>query len=529
MLKLEADSQVNGKLIEEIFVNATEYETRIAIKEDGKLVELFVERPENERLVGDIYMGRVTSILPGIQAAFVDIGIDKAGFLHFSDMSDHKGVSSILSDLDIFDADGQEMPSRLRHGKNTSIADVLKKNQELLVQVIKEPIASKGSRVTTEISLPGRYIVLIPGARHIGVSRKISSWAEKKRLRKIAAEFLPENFGMIIRTVAEGKDRKDFAADIKLLTKLWKKMKKRVDSAKAPSLVHKDIEMTTGIIRDLFTPDVNKVVIDSKKEYKKFLSYLREVAPQLKKQVELYAGDKPLFDNYNIEPEIEKMFNRKGWLKRGGYIVIDQTEALVTIDVNTGRFRSKSKVENTIFETNMEAAREVARQIRLRDIGGIIIIDFIDMEKKEHRRRVFEEFKNALKNDRSQTYISSISDLGLIEMTRQRVRPSLVQALSDPCPVCSGVGQVLSKHSMAVKIERWFKRASANKGKAHYQLVASPQIIELLSDSSSSRIEKLEHRHNITIDLIRDTALHPEEFHVIDAEKEKDITEEYRI
>lgn len=529
MSKQEANLPANGKFLKEIFVNRTEHETRIAIQEDGKLVELFVERPETERLVGDIYKGRVTAMLPGIQAAFVDIGLEKAGFLHLSDMSDHKGESNILSDLDFIDEDGLEMPTREKYSKHISIAKVLKKDQELLVQVIKEPIANKGARITTEISLPGRYIVLIPGASHIGVSRKISSWAEKKRLRKITGEFLPDNFGMIIRTVAEGRDRKDFAADIKLLTKLWKKMKKRLETAKAPYLIHKDIAMTTGIIRDLFTPDVNKVVIDNKKEYKKFLSYLREVAPQLKDRVELYTEDEPLFDYLNIEPEIEKMFNRKAWLKKGGYIVIDQTEALVTIDVNTGRFKGKSKVEHAIFETNMQAAREIARQVRLRDIGGILILDFIDMEKREHRRKVFEEFKNALKNDRSQTYISSISDLGLIEMTRQRTRPSLMQALSDPCPVCSGIGRVLSKESVAVKIERWFKRASVERGKAHYQLIASSQVIDILTEHSSNRIEKLEHRLNIIIDLIRDTALHPEEFHVIDAENEVDITDKYKI
>lgn len=529
MSKLEMNSPPNGKLIKEIFVNTTEHETRIAIKEDGKLVELFMERPENERHVGDIYKGRVTAVLPGIQAAFIDIGIDKAGFLHFSDMSDHKGESSILSGLDFFDKDGREMPSRSKYKRNTSIADILKKDQEVLVQVFKEPIANKGSRVTTEISLPGRYIVLLPNAHHVGVSRKISSYAEKKRLRKIAGEFLPENFGMIIRTVAEGRDRKDFAADIKLLTKFWEKMKKRVESAKAPALVHKDIEMTSSIIRDLFSPDVSKVVIDNKKEYKKFLSYLRHIAPQLKDRVEIYDGDKPLFDFYNIEPEIEKMYSRKSWLKKGGHIVIDQTEALVTIDVNTGRFKGRSRGENAIFETNIEAAQEIARQVRLRDIGGILILDFIDMENREHRRRVFEEFKNALKHDRSQTYISSISDLGLIEMTRQRVRPSLMQAISDPCPVCQGVGRVLSKESIAVKIERWFKRASADRGKAHYQLIASPQIIELLTEDFSNRIDKIEHRHKIKIDLIRDTALHPEEFHVIDAKTEKDITEKYKI
>ena len=305
MSRSEPNSPANGKPSKDIFVCVADNETRIAIKEDSKLVELFVERPEKERLVGDIYKGRVTAILPGIQAAFVDIGLEKAGFLHFSDMSDHRGQSNILSDLDFFDEKGEEMPPRSKYGRHTPIATVLKKDQELLVQVIKEPISRKGPRVTTEISLPGRYIVLIPGSRHIGVSRKISSWAEKKRLRKIAAEFLPENFGMVIRTVAEGRDRKDFAADIKLLTKLWAKMKKKVDSTTAPALVHKDIEMTTGIIRDLFTADVNRVIIDDKKEYKKFLSYLREVAPQLRDRVELYNGGRPLFDEHNIEPEIE--------------------------------------------------------------------------------------------------------------------------------------------------------------------------------------------------------------------------------
>jgi len=529
MSKPETSSATNGKLFKEIFVNASDNESRIAIKEDGKLVELLVERPEKERIVGDIYKGRVTAILPAIQAAFVDIGLEKAGFLHFSDMSDHRGESSILSDLDLFDKDGEEMPTRSKYGRRTSITSVLKKDQELLVQVIKEPISTKGPRITTEISLPGRYIVLIPGARHIGVSKKISSWAEKKRLRKIASEFLPENFGMIIRTVAEGRSHKDFAADIKLLTKLWGKMKKKVDGAQAPALVHKDIEMTTGIIRDLFTPEVSKVVIDNKKEYRKFLSYLKEVAPQLRDRVELYTGDTPIFDEHDIEPEIEKMFSRKAWLKKGGYIVIDQTEALVTIDVNTGRFTGKSRPENAIFETNLMAAREIARQARLRDIGGIIIIDFIDMDNKEHRRKVFEEFKNALKRDRSQTYISSISDLGLIEMTRQRVRPSYMHTLSDPCPICSGVGRVLSKESIAMKIERWFKRASADRGKGHYQLVASSQVIELVTNSPINRIAKLERQLGITIDLIRDTSLHPEEFLVMDVKDETNITEKYRI
>jgi ribonuclease G len=528
MSKTETGSPASVKLAKEIFVNSTEYETRIAIKEDGRLVEFEVERPQNERLVGNIYKGRVTAVLPGIQAAFVDIGLGKAGFLHFSDLSDHKGESSLLADLDYFDQDGEEVP-RAKLRRNTSIATVLKKDQEILVQVIKEPISNKGPRLTSEISLPGRYFVLLPGARHVAVSKKISSWAEKKRLRKLAEEYLPENFGMIIRTVAEGRDHRDFNADIKFLTKLWDKMKKRVENAHAPELVHEDIEMIFGIIRDLLTPDVSKVIIDDKKEYKKFVAYLKEIDPDYVERIELYAGEKPLFDFYNIEPEIEKMLDRKIWLKNGGYIVIDQTEALVTIDINTGRFKGKSKVEDAIFKTNIESAKEIARQIRLRDIGGILIIDFIDMDDREHRKKVFEEFKNALKSDRSQTYISSISDLGLIEMTRQRVRPSIMYAFSDPCPVCSGVGRVLSKESIAMKIERWFLRASAEKGKTQYQLVASPQVIEALTESAANRLTKLEKRLNILVDVIRDTSFHPEEYHIIETSSGTDLTEKYRI
>lgn len=512
----------------EIFVNVSEYETRIAIKEDGQLVELLVERSETERLVGDIYKGKVTAVLPGIQAAFVDIGLDKAGFLHFSDLSDHKGESSLLSDLDYFDEDGQEVP-RAKIRRDASIAEVLRKDQEILVQVIKEPIGNKGPRLTTEISLPGRYVVLLPGARHIAVSRKITSWQEKKRLRKIAAEFLPENFGMIIRTVAEGRDHQDFAADIKFLTKLWNKMKKQVESGKAPILVHKDIAMIFSVIRDFLTPDVEKVVIDNKSEYRKFISYLKELAPDMVKRIELYSEDRPLFDYYNIEPEIEKMLDRKARLKNGGYIVIDQTEALVAIDVNTGKYTGKSRVAEAIFRTNMEAAKEIARQIRLRDIGGIIIVDFIDMEDRDYRRRVFEEFKNALKNDRSQTFISSISDLGLIEMTRQRTRQSIMHAFSDPCPVCSGVGRVLSKESIAMKIERWFQRAAADSGREHYQLIAAPDVIDLLEDAAESRLSKIEKRFNLLVDVVRDTTIHVEEFKIVNLKTGIDVTQKYKI
>jgi ribonuclease G len=518
----------NSKKNTEIIVNVTDYETRVAVKEQGKLVELLVERPEKERIVGDIYKGRVTAVLPGIQAAFVDIGLEKAGFLHYSDTSDYAKEKNLLFDMDYLDEETLDTPRTTTRRRSTSIADFVKKGQELLVQVIKEPIGNKGPRLTTQISLPGRYVVMVPGGKNVGVSKKLSQIAEKKRLRKIVSDLKPQNFGVIIRTVAEGKQEKDFKADMELLNKFWIKLKKKVEESKAPALVHKEAGITGSIIRDLLSPDIARVVVDDKRDYAAIMKYLRALDPQLCPLVELYKDPEPLFDKMEIEPEIEKMLERKVWLKGGANIVIDQTEAFVAVDVNTGRLSARGRVEDAIFRTNIEAAREVARQLRLRDIGGILIIDFIDMQDRENRRRVYDEFKNALSRDRSEVYISSISDLGLVEMTRERIRPSFMHTYSDSCPVCGGVGRVLSRESLAVKIERWFSRATLGSKSKSYQLIANPQVGELLLAGNPTRLRNLERNSKLKINLIIDTSLHPELFKVIDMATEVDVTEKFK-
>lgn len=519
---------MDSKKNTEIYVNVADYETRVAVKEQDKLVELLVERPEKERIVGDIYKGRVTAVLPGIQAAFVDIGLEKAGFLHYSDTSDYAKEKNLLFDMDYLDEETLDTPRTTARRRSTTIADFVKKGQELLVQVIKEPIANKGPRLTTQISLPGRYVVMVPGSKNIGISKKISNISEKKRLRKIVSELKPQNFGVIVRTVAEGKHEKDFKADMELLNKFWNKLKKKVEESKAPALVHKEAGITGSIIRDLLSPDISRMVVDSKKEYAAIIKYLRALDPQLCSLVELYRDPEPIFDKMGIETEIEKMLERRVWLKGGANIVIDQTEAFVAVDVNTGRLSARGKAEDAIFRTNIEAAREVARQIRLRDIGGILIIDFIDMQDRENRRRVYDEFRNALSHDRSEVYISSISDLGLVEMTRERIRPSFMHTFSDSCPVCGGVGRVLSRESLAVKIERWFRRASLGFKSKSYQLIANPQVGELLLSGNPTRLRNLERNCRLKINLIIDTSLHPEQFKVIDMATEVDVTEKFK-
>lgn len=513
-----------------IIINVTEYESRIAILEEGKLVELLVERPENERIVGNIYKGRVSSVLPGLQAAFVDVGLEKNTFLHYSDVGDFEGEGHLHIDWhDQDDAEDDEGKPYRRRKKQLSrrIGDLFKRDEEVVVQLIKEPIGDKGPKITTEISIPGRYLVLVPGSSGVGISRKISNWIEKKRLRSIVGKLCPEGFGLIVRTFAEGKSEKDFKADIQFLLRMWEKISRRAEKLKAPVLLHRDMEITSSIVRDLLGPEVEEVIVDSKKEFRNIRSYLRMVAPNLLNKVQHYKGSIPLFDRFGIEQQIEKMLDRKVWVKKGAYIVIDQTEALVTIDVNTGKFVGRKDNEATLLNTNLECARETARQIRLRDIGGIIIIDFIDMENRENRRRLFEEFKRELRKDRSKTFITHVSELGLIEMTRQRVRPSLMYAFSEPCPHCNGIGRVLSNESVAMKIERWFKRARVDSEFNRFQLIVNPKVGDVLTNGNGERLRNLTKKLKFKVDLIRDTTVHPAEFRVLAGERELDVTNRY--
>jgi ribonuclease G len=509
----------------EILINSTEYEKRVAIIEDDRLMELQVERPDSDRMVGDIYKGIVRTVLPGMQAAFVDIGLPRAAYLHSSDIGKDYG-----RDYDSDDLDEEEAPAEIiRKTRRQAIERVLKKNQTILVQVIKEPISTKGPRIATEISIPGRFMVLVPDDDHVRVSKRISNWAEKRRLKKILSPLRPEGFGLIIRTEAEGKQERDFKADIKRLLKLWAKLKKKADNSPAPAMIHKEAEMIVSMIRDIFTDDVQRVLVDDKEDYKKVISYARQVAPDLKNRVELYKGEQPLFDLYNLEPEIEKMLDRKVWIKKGAYLIIEQTEAMITIDVNTGRYVGSKNQEDTIFQTNREAAREIARQIRLRDIGGLLIFDFIDMYNRENRRRLYDEFNNFLKHDRAKRAINPVTEFGLMEMTRERVRPSQLHALSELCPLCSGRGRVLSKDTMATKIERWFRRARADRTHRKFHLVINPLLAASMSDNGVNRIDRLMKTHKFQVNLVRDTTVPMEEYKVFDAETNQEITDKYKV
>ncbi len=500
----------------EIIINASIGETRIAILEDGKLVELFVEKPERERMVGDIYLGKVVNVVKGMRAAFVNIGQKQDAFLHFSDIGESFTTVSALIDHDDENHQPQEFTP-----------DQIKVGQEILVQIIKEPISTKGSRLTTQISLPGRFCVLVPNSSMIGVSKKIESVKERKRLRKIARAIRPEGFGLIIRTVAEGRTEDVLRADVESLTKVWNKIEKKLKGAKPPLLVYKDMGMTSSVIRDLFTSDVTRLVVDSKKLYKEITTYLKDVARSMVNSVELYDKKLPIFDYFGIESEIEKSLARKVWLKSGGYIIFDQTEALVAIDVNSGKFIGHKDHEQNSLRINLEAAVEIARQLRLRDLGGIIVIDFIDMRDERNKRRLYEEFKRELAKDRAQANITPISEFGLIEMTRERVRPSLLFTFSETCPTCRGLGRITAKSTTLTKIERWLRRFRASAKERTIKLVTHPEIKAYLTEGIRSPIRRLMWHHKMLIDLQEDPNLEIDEFRFFSKKNNIDITDKF--
>jgi ribonuclease G len=497
-------------MTKEIIINATNEETRIAIVEDAKLVELFVERPEYERMVGDIYLGKINRVLPGMQAAFVDIGLAQNAFLHFSDATD----SPIDDEVDYEDRNKHR---RSREKKDYSdVAKRLKNNNDILVQIIKEPINTKGSRITSEVSLPGRFIVLIPGKKHIGISKKISGQKERKRLRQLVQSLLPDNFGVIIRTVADGKKERELKKDITTLLKTWKKIESKLKNEQSPAIIHKDMAMASSIIRDLFTVDVERVVVDSRRLMREISAYVKDVAPHLAHKVEYYKSPKPIFDEMKIEADIEKMGSHKVWFKHGGYLIIEPTEALVSIDVNSGKFIGKKDHESNSLKVNMEAAREIARQTRLRDLGGIIVVDFIDMTNEENKRKVFMVLKKEFSKNRSITKIEELSRFGLIEMTRQRVRPNVLQTINNPCPVCNGTGLVPTLNSTVSAIERWIQRYRSGRGDRRVSIRLTEDVYKYMTDKKAKRRLKLMWKYWMKINLYKDETLDIGEFAVYD-------------
>ena len=505
---------------QKIVINADSHETRIAILEEGELAELFVERLDNRRHVGDIYKGRVNAVLPGMQAAFVDLGLAKTGFLHASDLAESLGEVEDLSDLE----EGES--KRRKRGPVLKIEDHLKKGQEILVQITKESIGTKGPRVTQQVSLPGRFLVLMPGVEHVGVSRRIEERAERQRIKAIITDLKPKGVGVIARTVGEGKQDPEFAADVKHLVKLWNKIDRKAAGARAPSLVHRELEMTAGLIRDLFTDEVEEVQIDNRESFLEIQNYLKLVAPELRDRVLLYAGTDPIFDAFGIEEHIEKTFERKVWLKKGGYICIDLTEALVSIDVNTGRFTGKKNQEETIFRTNMEAAKEIPRQLRLRDIGGIIVIDFIDMEIEANKRAVIDVLRGELRYDRARTKAFAVSDLGLVEMTRQRERSSLLHYYTEDCPHCAGLGKVPSLETMLVKLERAMRRVVAMGSERRITVKVAPEVALYFVEQEARRFAELEKRFKLQVDLKDDPQLKRGEMRVFSIARKAELTKQ---
>jgi ribonuclease G len=480
---------------QEIFINSSPQESRIAIMEDGVLAEFLIERKEERGIAGNIYKGKVERVLPGMQAAFVDIGMDKAAFLHASDFfsipEDVQLISPSGDDIEFDDAPKHAPSRRLPLEKQVS------RGEEILVQVAKDPLGTKGARITSHVSLPGRYMVFMPSTKHIGISRRIESEEERKRLKEIAQSLGTSEGGFILRTASEGRSKREIQRDLRFLTKLWKRIQEKAEKAPAPSLIHQDLDLITRTIRDFFTIETEQVVIDSAKDHRRIADFVGHFMPRLAAKLVLYSESEPVFERHGIEDKIEKALDRRVWLRSGGYIIIERTEALTAIDVNTGRFVGKRDQEETIVRTNMEAASEVVRQLRLRNVGGIIIIDFIDMEKEANRKKVYEALRNALKKDKARTNILKISELGLVEMTRQRTRESLENQLLSPCPHCDGRGRIKSSVTVAYDILRAIKKQqmSLENGK-NIVLRLHPTVANFLYDEKANSLEALEREIN---------------------------------
>jgi ribonuclease G len=487
-----------------IVVNVGVTETRLAVQDGNHLTELYVERARRRSIVGNIYKGVVTNVLPGMQAAFVEIGLHKDAFLYGGDYTANltdEGDEATAPRGEDDPADGDSPEEDLAEAEAEArpaftpapIEEMLRKGQEILVQVSKESLGSKGARITSFISIPGRYIVYMPQSRHVGVSRRIHDEAERERLRSIVKAVRPATGGFIVRTVAEGKGEEEIAADIQFLSRLWSQVQSRYEAAKAPALLHEEMDLTFRVVRDLFSPEVEEFLVDTDEGYAKVLEYANILVPQLAGRVKRYEGKLPIFEATGIEKEIDKALRRRVWLKSGGYIVIDHTEALVAIDVNTGKYVGKRDFEETVLKINLEAAAEAVRQIRLRDLGGIIILDFIDMERAEHREQVSRALKKALADDKSRTNVLEISELGIVEMTRKRARQDLQSMFFAACPTCKGSGHVKSDATLAAEIFRKIQAQAVDASPGGEVAVrAHPEVADRLEAEEREGVERLQ-------------------------------------
>ncbi|EJC6737363.1 ribonuclease G [Vibrio vulnificus] len=461
----------------ELLLNVTPSETRVAMIEGGVLQEVHIEREARRGIVGNIYKGKVSRVLPGMQAAFVDIGLDKAAFLHASDIVPHTECV----------AENEKQQFQVR-----DISELVRQGQDIVVQVVKDPLGTKGARLTTDITLPSRYLVFMPGASHVGVSQRIESESERERLKKIVSYYCDEHGGFIIRTAAEGADGKELSQDAAFLKRLWLKVMERRSKYKTRSTLYGELGLAQRILRDFVGTELDKILVDSRLEFENLKEFTSEYVPELTDKLELYEGDKPIFDMYDTENEIQRSLERKVELKSGGYLIIDQTEAMTTVDINTGAFVGRRNLEETIFNTNIEATQAIARQLRLRNLGGIIIIDFIDMSSEEHRKRVLTSLENALSKDRVKTNINGFTQLGLVEMTRKRTRESIEHILCSSCPTCEGRGSVKTVETVCYEILREITRVNRAYDADKFVVYASPAVADALHGDESHALAELE-------------------------------------
>ena len=476
----------------ELIINVTFNEIRMAFLENGVLVEFFIERKNDKNMVGNIYKGRVARIVPGMDAAFVDIGLEKSAFLYVGDIMLDKAMYEEYEDSDLV------FPVEI----NERIEGVLEEGQELIVQVSREPIGQKGTKVTSKITLPGRLLVLMPATQHIGVSRRIDQEEERKRLAAILKEVCPKGFGLIARTASESKSTEELTSDLGFLMRIWESIQEKAKHTRAPSILHQDLGLILRVIRDLHSHNLKKIIIDDEALYRKIGEFLKEYLPEQRCEAIYFDEKDSVFEAYGIEIDVAKLAQKKIWLKSGGYIVFDYTEALTVIDVNTGRYLGKKGLEDTILRTNLEAVKEIAYQIRLKNIGGIIVVDFIDMERKESRELVFQALMEALKKDRIKTFVYPISEIGLVQMTRKRTRHNIVNMLAEPCPLCDGTGYVKSRYTVCYEVLRELRSFCKKEAVNRLDVHLSPEVASFIYEEEKVSIEYIENTFKTKVNLI---------------------------
>jgi len=498
----------------EIIINVTPEETRVAVLDRKILTDLYIDRVKQRDFVGNVYKGKIVKVLPGLQAAFVDIGQEKAAFMHVSELVGESGKLDFDDPLVEIEDKAPDIP-KARRSSSKPIEELLDEGEELMVQVTKGPIGTKGARVTSYISLPGRYLVFMPNVDHIGISRRIEKDEERARLKQLMQKLRKPGQGYIVRTVSEGVSDEELRSDVEFLQASWEEILAKTRRMKAPALLHSDLDLVFRTVRDHFTKDVQHLWIDSKPDHEAIREFVGRYLPELLNRIHLYTKDEPIFDHFDLEAEISKAMARKVWLKSGGHIVIDHAEAMTVIDVNTGRFVGKRDLEETIVRTNLEAVKEIAYQLKLRSIGGIIIIDFIDMERERNREKVFQALHDALAHDKARTRIQRVSELGLVEMSRERVREDLYRALSEPCHYCEGRGYTKDPVTVCYELFRDIRRVGPSADETIVLVGAHPSVASVLADEESNTVAELERECRIKMIIKPEPTLHIEQYDIV--------------